>query len=54
MKCDFCGQEAATVKRVAIDKGYDRLTVKHEIKYACEECSKEKEEERKKKVSGQK
>lgn len=46
MKCDFCGKETETVKRVAIDRGYDRLTVKHEIKYACEECSKKKDIDR--------
>ena len=46
MKCDFCGKEVDTVRRVAIDESYDRLTVKHEIKYACEECSVKKEQER--------
>jgi len=46
MKCDFCGKESETVRRVAVDKDYDRLSVKHEIKYACEECSKKKDEER--------
>lgn len=46
LRCDFCGKEVETVVRVAIDKDYDRLTVKHEIKYACPECSVKKEAER--------
>ncbi len=46
VKCDFCGKEVSTVKRVAMDRDYDRLTVKHEVKFACEECSKKKDEER--------
>jgi len=46
LKCDFCGKESATVARVALDKEYDRLTVKHEKRYACAECSEKKEKER--------
>ena len=46
LKCDFCGKEAATVKRVALDREYDRLTVKHEKRFACPECSEKKEKER--------
>lgn len=47
LKCSFCGRESETVIRIAIDKDYDRLTVKHDVKYACPECSKKKEEEKK-------
>jgi len=47
LKCDFCGREAATVARVALDSEYDRLTVKHEKRFACPECSEKKEKERK-------
>lgn len=47
LRCDFCGKEVESVRRVAIDKDYDRLSIKHQIKYACEECSKRKEMERK-------
>lgn len=47
LKCDFCGKESATVTRVALDREYDRLTVKHEKRYACAECSEKKEKERK-------
>ena len=46
MKCDFCGKETDSVVRVALDDGYDRLTVKHTKMYACAECSVKKEEER--------
>jgi hypothetical protein len=46
LKCDFCGKETATVARVALDKEYDRLTVKHEKRFACAECSGKKEKER--------
>ncbi len=47
LRCDFCGKETETVVRVAIDKDYDRLTVRHEKRYACRECSEKKEKERK-------
>jgi hypothetical protein len=46
LRCDFCGRECESVARVAVDKDYDRLTVKHERKYACPECSREKEKKR--------
>lgn len=46
LKCDFCGKESDNVTRVAIDKDYDRLTVRHEKRYACPECSEKKEKER--------
>lgn len=46
LKCDFCGAETDFVVRVAIDKDYDRLTVRHEKRYACLKCSEKKERER--------
>jgi len=46
LKCDFCGKTTENVTRVAVDKDYDRLTVKHEKRYACPECSEKKEKER--------
>lgn len=46
MKCDFCGKESETLSRVALDKNYDRLTVKHQKKYACPDCSEKKESKR--------
>lgn len=46
LKCDFCGRETDSVVRVALDKDYDRLSVRHEKRYACPECSLKKEQER--------
>lgn len=46
LKCDFCGRESDSVTRVALDQDYDRLTVKHQQRYACPECSLKKEQER--------
>jgi DNA-directed RNA polymerase subunit RPC12/RpoP len=46
LKCSFCGKESEAVIRVVLDKDYDRLTIKHDVKYACPECSKKKEEEK--------
>ncbi|MBI2411736.1 MAG: hypothetical protein HYV24_00805 [Deltaproteobacteria bacterium] len=46
LKCDFCGAETDFVVRVVIDKDYDRLTVRHEKRYACRACSEKKEKER--------
>ena len=46
IRCDFCGVEFDSVRRVAIDSDYDRLSVRHEKRYACEECSAKKERER--------
>ncbi len=47
LKCSFCGKESETVIRIVLDKDYDRLTVRHDVKYACPECSKKKEEAKK-------
>lgn len=46
LKCDFCGTESDSVTRVALDKDYDRLTVRHDKRYACPSCSVKKEKER--------
>lgn len=46
MNCDFCGRETDSVIRVALDKDYDRLSVRHEKRYACPDCSEKKEKER--------
>ncbi|OGQ03480.1 MAG: hypothetical protein A2W38_05705 [Deltaproteobacteria bacterium RBG_19FT_COMBO_58_16] len=46
LNCDFCGRETDSVIRVALDKDYDRLSVRHEKRYACPECSEKKEKER--------
>jgi hypothetical protein len=46
LKCDFCGEKSTSVTRVALDKGYNRLTVEHEIRYACSICSEKKDRKR--------
>ncbi|VAV85190.1 hypothetical protein MNBD_DELTA01-1701 [hydrothermal vent metagenome] len=51
LNCDFCGKVVDSVARVALDRGYDRLTVKHSKMYACQECSKKKEAERLKRTA---
>jgi len=45
LRCDFCGEETPQVRRIALDRGYDRLQP-HPAQYACEACSKRKELER--------
>lgn len=42
--CDFCNQETYAVRRIALDKDYDRMH--SEAKYACHECSEQKENDR--------
>jgi hypothetical protein len=44
--CDFCGQPSPTVRRVALDRDYDRLQKPHRELYACPACSEAKERER--------
>jgi len=41
--CDFCGRKVQRVRRVALDRDYDRLGVKHVRQYACEPCSVDKD-----------
>ena len=44
--CDFCGEPAPLVRRVALDRGYERLQTLHSVRYACSRCSEEKEQRR--------
>ena len=44
--CDFCGEEALTVRRIALDGDYDRLRKAHDALYACSTCSEKKERQR--------
>jgi hypothetical protein len=44
--CNFCGESAEALRRIALDDGYDRITTKTAPLYACEPCSTEKEEMR--------
>jgi hypothetical protein len=46
LRCDFCGEEVASVRRVALDEGYDRLQTPHKELYACEPCSTRKDRQR--------
>jgi hypothetical protein len=48
--CDFCGRAAPRVQRVALDRDYDRLSSHHRARYACEPCSRTKDEQRKRTV----
>ena len=45
-RCDFCGQTAESVRRIALDGDYDRLRQRHTVRYACRPCSERKERER--------
>jgi hypothetical protein len=46
LRCDFCGGESESVRRVALDRDYDRLRLPHRELYACPECSARKERRR--------
>lgn len=50
LRCNFCGKETGTIIRIVIAKDYDRLSVKHDIKDACPECSDKKEREKKQEI----
>ena len=45
-RCDFCGAQVPRVRRIALDRDYDRLQTPHRVQYACPECSDRKERER--------
>jgi hypothetical protein len=46
LACDFCGETVQSVRRVALDKSYDRLQTPHRELYACPSCSERKEKAR--------
>lgn len=46
LRCDFCGEQVESVRRVALDRDYDRLLTPHRELYACAECSEKKERAR--------
>jgi len=46
LACDFCGDEAVAVRRVALDAGYERLRTPHRELYSCEACFEKKERRR--------
>jgi DNA-directed RNA polymerase subunit RPC12/RpoP len=46
LRCDFCGEQAPRVRRIALDRNYERLQTKHQVQYACAPCSEDKERQR--------
>ena len=46
IRCDFCGELVPSVRRVALDRGYERLQTPHKEQYACPRCSDAKERAR--------
>ncbi|MCX5740529.1 MAG: hypothetical protein NTZ61_18915 [Proteobacteria bacterium] len=46
LRCDFCGEQVVSVRRVALDQDYDRLLTPHRERYACPSCSERKERAR--------
>ncbi len=46
LRCDFCGEAAPSVRRIALDGDYDRLQTPHRELYACDPCSERKEKRR--------
>jgi hypothetical protein len=46
LRCDFCGELVSRVRRVALDRGYERLRTPHQVRYACSACSERKERQR--------
>lgn len=45
-RCDFCGETVPRVRRIAVDRDYERLRTPHRELYACESCSEKKEKVR--------
>jgi hypothetical protein len=45
-RCDLCGNVVDSVRRVALDREYDRLQLTHKELYACEPCFESKERRR--------
>jgi hypothetical protein len=46
MHCDFCQRVVASVRRVALDRDYERLRTPHTEQYACPDCFERKDRER--------
>jgi len=45
-ECDFCGDRVMAVRRVALDREYDRLQKAHRELYSCPVCFESKERKR--------
>jgi len=46
LRCDFCGAVVPRVRRIALDRDYERLRTPHRALYACPTCSEQKERAR--------
>jgi hypothetical protein len=46
LRCDFCGASVPRVRRIALDRDYERLRSPHRALYACPACSERKERQR--------
>ncbi len=46
MSCDFCHEIVPSVRRVALDREYERLRTPHAVMYACSSCFEKKERSR--------
>jgi hypothetical protein len=46
LRCDFCGEQVPRVRRIALDRNYERLQTQHQVQYACSRCSEDKERRR--------
>lgn len=46
LECDFCQTRVTSVRRVALDGDYERLTTPHSVQYACAECFERKDRAR--------
>jgi hypothetical protein len=46
IRCDFCGEVVPSVRRIALDRDYERLLTPHKERYACPKCSAAKDAER--------
>ena len=51
MKCETCGKDVIKVKRIVLEKGYDRIQAK--AIYNCEECYRKKETDIEKRVQSE-
>jgi hypothetical protein len=38
LECDFCQNRVPSIRRVALDGDYERLTTPHSVQYACSDC----------------
>lgn len=46
VRCDFCSAVVPSVRRIALDRDYERLRTPHREQFACAACSEKKEKAR--------